>query len=194
MYDPDVASYFRYERSENDENLQQICIYGYLLPRTAPYKYGSYKVRITVPKEFPFRRPEMQLLTPIYHPAVKNNGSSSDYCSKCCKEQWSPATMFGRMIAFFVIAIDNPEDPECYCVMDPKAKQLYEQNRTEFEANALEMVTKFSYPRSNAAIVSLKFAAKRTICKQLNFDWAKINQLPLPNSLKKYLDTSMNSN
>ncbi|CAF1294595.1 unnamed protein product [Adineta steineri] len=147
-----------------------------------------------VPKEFPFRRPEMQLLTPIYHPAVKNNGSSSDYCSECCKEQWSPATMFGRMIAFFVIAIDNPEDPECYCVMDPKAKQLYEQNRTEFEANALKMVTKFSYPRSNAAIVSLKFAAKRIICKQLNFDWAKINQLPLPNSLKKYLDTSMNSN
>jgi ubiquitin-protein ligase len=44
--DPDVQSYFYYESSSADKESKCFIIYGYLLPRTEPYKSGAYKVRI----------------------------------------------------------------------------------------------------------------------------------------------------
>ncbi|CAF3010747.1 unnamed protein product [Rotaria sp. Silwood2] len=135
----------------------------------------------------------MKLLTHIYHPTVNNECSTPFYCSGCCSKQWSPAITISKMIELFVIAIVHPEDAATYCVMDPKAKQLYDQNRTQYEAKALAMVKQFSCSRSNLLMISLKLAAKRMICKQLYFDSVKINQLPLSNSLKQYLNPSIDS-
>ncbi|CAF3698331.1 unnamed protein product [Rotaria sp. Silwood1] len=135
----------------------------------------------------------MRLLTHIYHPAVNNDCSTPIYCSRCCNQQWSPSITISKMIELLVNVIDHPEDTVTYCVMDPKAKQLYDQNRTEYEAKALTMVKKFSCSRPNPSIISLKLAAKRMICKQVYFDSIKINQLPLSNSLKRYLDASIDS-
>ncbi|UJR20037.1 hypothetical protein I4U23_023171 [Adineta vaga] len=133
----------------------------------------------------------MILLTHIYHPAVGNSSSTSVYCSGCCEREWSSITKINRMIKHFVIAIDHPEDASAYCVMNKEAKRLYEQDRAKYEATALQMVRKFAYPRPDSAVVSLKGAAKRMICTQLDFNCAQINRLPLSNSLKKYLDPTM---
>ena len=78
-----VQSYFSYESSGPDQQSNCFCIYGYLLPRTEPYKYGAYRIRIVLSAEFPFRSPILQLLTYIYHSAINNDTSNPSFCIKC---------------------------------------------------------------------------------------------------------------
>ncbi|CAF3058095.1 unnamed protein product [Rotaria sp. Silwood2] len=175
---PEVQSYFQYENSGNDEELKQFCIFGYLLPRTEPYKYGSYKVRIIVSSEFPFKTPSVQLLTYIYHPAVNDDVSKPYFCTACDCSEWMPSFRISRLIKYFVNVIDQPEANKTYCLMNAKAKELFDQNRAEYIEKALAMVQKYSCPRPNQSTISLKFAAKQMIRKELHFDLKKFSQLP----------------
>jgi ubiquitin-protein ligase len=158
-----------------------------LLPQTVPYKYGSYKVHITIPVDYPWKPPEIKLLTYIYHPAVMSYIGSPTFCRACCSKQWSPAYRIDQLIEILVFAIDHPEDDGAYCVMDRAPKTLFHRNRVQYEEKALEMVKNYSCPRPNPSIISLKFAVKQMICKQLYFDSEKLDQLPLSNRLKQYL-------
>lgn len=188
---PDVQSYFYYESSGQDKEWNRFCIYGYLLPRTEPYKNGAYKVRIILPAEFPFRPPILDLLTYIYHPAIENNISQPRFC-KCPHKAWTLGTYIGQWLEHYVNIIDQPDPPHrIYCVRNPEAEQLYYQNKEEYERKALAMVQKYSYIRPHRSIISLKFVAKQIICKQLVFQSAKIGQLPLSTSLKQYLNSSL---
>ncbi|CAF3178112.1 unnamed protein product [Rotaria sp. Silwood2] len=166
----DVQSYFQYENSGIDEKLKEFCIYGYLLPRAEPYKHGSFKVRIRLSPEYPFRTPQMDLLTYIYHPAVRNNVSRPTMCTACGCYEWTPSNLISAYIKYFVNVIDQPEAIGTYCVLNSKAKMLYDENRAEYEEIALAM---------------------KMILKQLDFNSAKINQLPLMNHLKEYLHSSL---
>ncbi|CAF1208744.1 unnamed protein product [Rotaria sordida] len=108
----------------------------------------------------------MELLTYIYHPAVRNNISEPH-------------------------VIDQPEAIGTYCMFNPEAKMLYDENRAEYEEIALTMVKKYSCSRSDLSIISLKFTVKKIILKHLDFDSAKINQLPLFDHLKEYLHSTL---
>ncbi|CAF3867932.1 unnamed protein product [Adineta steineri] len=176
MYNPYVTSYFYYDGFKKDENDENIIIHGYLLPRTEPYKRGSYKVRITLCQKYPFKRPKMELLTIIYHPSVRINNQELLYCYGCCERLWMPY------------------ETKCYCILNGEAMRLFGQDRSAYEAKALEMVMKYSCSRPNSPIFSLKSAVKQIICKKLNFDQKRMNQLPISNRLKKYLNPLMKLN
>jgi len=189
--DTKVPSYFHYENSQLDDQSHKFYIDGYLLPRLEPYKYGSYKVRIVLHPEFPFRAPDMKLLTYIYHPAVSNNQSNPRYYGPCCVSEWRSNSHITQWIERNLNVFDRPDDSERYYQLNPAAKDLYDQNRVEYGKKVLAMIEKYSYPRANQSIISLKFALKQIIRKQLNFDSVKLNQLPLSNSLKQYLNPSL---
>jgi ubiquitin-protein ligase len=162
---PDVQSYFYFESSGIDEKTNKFRIYGYLLPRTEPYKHGAYRVRITLPVEFPFKSPILELLTYIYHPAIDNDISQPRFCNKCSCATWSLGTHIGQWLEQYVKIIERPDAPHgTYCLRNPEAENLYHQNRDQYEQEALAMVEKYSYIRPHRSIVLLKFAAKQTIC------------------------------
>jgi ubiquitin-conjugating enzyme E2 D/E len=189
---PDVRSYFYYESSGRDEESKRFCIYGYLLPRTELYKNGAYKVRITLPTEFPFRSPVLELLTYIYHPAVDNDISQPRFCNKCARVTWTLGTRISRWLEQYVNIIERPDVRHgMCCVGNTEAEELYHQNRDEYDKKALAMVNKYSHVRPYRSILSLKFVTKQTICKHLDFQSAKIDQLPLCTSLKQYLNSSL---
>ncbi|CAF2121494.1 unnamed protein product [Rotaria magnacalcarata] len=188
--DPDVQSYFQYENSGNDERSGRFCLYGYILPRAKPYKYGSFKINIILSPCFPFEIPEIQLLTYMYHPAATAN-VSTPYISKVCTCCWEfkPTDRISVLIKLFVNMIDDPETfSKTYCNFNQEALSMYFRSRDEYEEHAMAMVIKYAYPRVHPSMISLKFAAKTIIRKQLNFDVEKIYQLPLPNCLKQYID------
>ena len=187
----EVQSYFHYEGIENDKKLKRFVIYGYLLPRTEPYKYGSYKVRIELPVEFPFKNPKIYLLTYIYHPAIKESTDEQRFCT-CRYGQWNPFSHISQVIKHCINIIDRPENDNSYCVQHIEARQLYHENKIEYNQRAFDMVKKYSYPRPDQSIISLKFAVKQVIRKQLHFDSTRINQLDLSNRLKQYLNSSLN--
>jgi ubiquitin-protein ligase len=139
--DPGVQSYFQYESSGQDEELKQFCIYGYLLPRTEPYKRGSYKVRIILPPQFPFISPMLDLLTYIYHPTVNDDVSKPAFCCRCCAFEFKPAFRIKGFIKYYVDVIDRPDLFYMNCTYNCKARELYDRNKVGYETKALEMVT-----------------------------------------------------
>jgi ubiquitin-protein ligase len=153
--DSDVQSYFHYESSGKDEQLKQFCIYGYLLPRSEPYKNGSFKVRIPLPAEFPFRSPALELLTYIYHPAIDDDISRPAFCNKCPHVYWSVGSRISRWLEHYVNVIDQPDTTHgMYCVRNIAAEELYNQNKVEYVQKALAMIKQYSHPRPNRSIVS----------------------------------------
>jgi ubiquitin-conjugating enzyme E2 D/E len=148
--DAKVQSYFRFESSGQDAVSKKFCIYGYLLPRTEPYNHGAFKVRITLPEHFPYQPPELQLLTPIYHPAIQGDVSKPDFCCNCCSSTFGTGCGVIRdVIKFYVNIIDRPDHFHRICDYNPEARRLYQQNRARYEENAREMVSKYAYPRPN---------------------------------------------
>jgi ubiquitin-protein ligase len=187
---PDVQAYFYYESSGADKESKCFVIYGYLLPRTEPYKYGAYKVRIVLRSEFPFQSPILELLTYIYHPAIDNNVVQPRFCQCSHRKTWTVGTRISQWLEQYVNIIERPDTPHgMYCVQNREAESLYLGNREQYDQKALAMAEKYAHLRPHRSIVSLKFIAKQTICKALNFQSAKIDQLPLSESLKEYLNS-----
>lgn len=186
---PDVQSYFHYESSGLDVISKNLYICGYLLPRIEPYKRGAYKIRIILPGEFPFKPPILELLTQIYHPAINNDSPIPKFCNQCFGIVWTLNTRISEWLEQYINVIERPDiRHRMYCTGNKEAEELYHQNRLEYEQNALTVVQNCSHPRPHRSVVSLKFATKQIICKQLSFQSTKINQLPLCSTLKRYLD------
>jgi hypothetical protein len=72
--------------------------------------------------------------------------------------------------------------------MDHQAKKLYHENKTQYNERALQMVKEYAHPRPIWQVISLKQTTKQIIYKKLDYQSLKINQLPLPKSLKQYLN------
>jgi ubiquitin-protein ligase len=187
----DVKTYFQFQSSGNDKEVNRFCIYGYLLPRNKPYKHGSYKIRIILPLEFPLKSPQIQLLTYIYHPAIDKNISTPRFCTECCCGKWMPKNHINQWIERLVNVIDQPEASENYCVMNPAAKKLYARNTRRYGKKALAMVRKHSCPRSNQLTNSSTLS---TFVSNLVLESGKLSYSPLPECLKPYSNSTMDQN
>ncbi len=63
---------------------------GLLVPDTAPYSKGAFKIDVQFPAEYPFKPPKISFRTRIYHPNVDEKGQ---VCLPIvAAENWKPAT------------------------------------------------------------------------------------------------------
>ena len=145
--DVDNRSCFRYEKLEHDEIRKTFCIYGFILPREEPYKRGSYQVRISLPPEYPFKGPTLDLLTYIYHPTVEDDESMPRLCPCCFEFQHTPRSSIIEFIEHYVNGIDKPDLLAQACQYNPEARMLYDTNKEEYNRKALAMVQKHAHPR-----------------------------------------------
>lgn len=189
--DPYIQSYFHYESSGEEDEPYIFRLDGYLLPRTNPYKHGSIKVCIRFYPDHPFKTPEVQLLTYIYHPAVNNNVSRPVFCRECCCLRSLTIYTISALLNHLVCIIDNPDFLPVPCKWNSEARYLYNSNKVEYERKVLATMKKYACPRPNQSIISLKFTAKQIIRRQLEFNSTKINQLPLSSNLKQYLNSPL---
>lgn len=144
----DVQSYFHYESSRRDKNSNNFCIYGYLLPRTEPYKHGAYKIRIILPIDFPYKKTILELLIYIYHPAIDNNILTPRFCNKCSGVRWKIGIHISDWLEQYVNIIERPDIRHgMFCIGNTEAEKLYDRNRVEYEQKALIMVQQYSHPR-----------------------------------------------
>lgn len=52
-----------------------------------PYVGGTFRVKLTLPKDFPLNPPKAYFLTKIFHPNVASNG---EICVNTLKKDWKP--------------------------------------------------------------------------------------------------------
>lgn len=187
--DPEVKLYFHYESSgfKNDNPNEQFSIYGYILPQSFPYNYGSFKVQIKIPPKYPFKAPQLIFLTYIYHRNIHVCGDVlTAFCCHDCPP-YTPATRMYEIIKRTIQIIDDPDRPIEYRGRNDDAEGLYHRDKDEYWKTVMNNIEKYAYHRTNESISSLKFITKRILRKQLEYDSTKINQLLIPRNLKEYL-------
>ncbi|CAF3033782.1 unnamed protein product [Rotaria sp. Silwood2] len=194
--DPEVKSYFHYESSgyENNDPSNRFVIYGYILPRTFPYKYGSFKVKIRLPDAFPFEMPEVVFVTQIYHLQTTHCGAElwGHCCVRC--ENWRPTTTVSELIKTVVDRIDQTDAAAVSNPRNFEAHSHYMRDNDDYWKTVMNMIEKHAYRRTDEPVMSLKFMAKRILRRQIEFDSEKMNRLPLPGVLRQYLQIPFDQN
>ena len=99
-------------------------------PSDSPYAGGVFKLQILFPVDYPFKPPNVQFLTKIYHPNINPSGL---ICLDILKQQWSPALTISKVLLSItsLLTDPNPDDP-----FVPEIANLLKTNKAQYESNA----------------------------------------------------------
>ncbi|CAL1277163.1 ubiquitin-conjugating enzyme E2 L3-like [Argiope bruennichi] len=115
---------------------------GLIVPDSAPYNKGAFRIEINFPAEYPFKPPKILFRTKIYHPNIDEKGQ---VCLPIISvENWKPATKTDQVIQALVALVNEPE-PEHPLRTD--LAEEYSRDRKKFFKNAEEFTKKFSEKR-----------------------------------------------
>jgi len=115
---------------------------GLIVPESAPYSKGAFRIEINFPAEYPFKPPKILFRTKIYHPNIDEKGQ---VCLPIISvENWKPATKTDQVIQALVALVNEPE-PEHPLRTD--LAEEYSRDRKRFFKNAEDHTKKFSEKR-----------------------------------------------
>jgi len=115
---------------------------GLIVPESAPYNKGAFRIRIDFPAEYPFKPPKITFQTKIYHPNIDEKGQ---VCLPIISpENWKPATRTDQVIQALVSLVSDPE-PEHPLRAD--LAEEYTKDKKKFMKNAEEFTKKFGEKR-----------------------------------------------
>ena len=126
------------ENPENDPFTWFCVLKG---PTDSPYEGGVFRLKITIPEDYPQVAPKVEFLTTVYHPNISGGG---EICLDILNEPqlWSEQLTIQKvMISVLSLMTDaNPEDPLC-----PDVAGLYMRDRKKFNSVATEWT--FTYAK-----------------------------------------------
>lgn len=112
-------------------------------PRETPFAGGRFKVRVQIPKEFPFKSPSIGFTTRIFHPNIDE--TSGSVCLDVLNQVWSPLYDIVNVVETFLpqlLSYPNPNDP-----LNPEAGKLYLSNKEEYNRRVAEYVKSYAIPK-----------------------------------------------
>ncbi|CAF4180257.1 unnamed protein product [Adineta steineri] len=123
-------------------------IQGRILLQSELYCRASFLIEIALPREYPFKRPEITFLDPIYHP---NISTSDKYCDCSCDFDFTdggsyrPTTSLDGIITTIIDLIDSPFTGEES--HNPERLVEYRNDYQTFCKKALECTLSYGRPR-----------------------------------------------
>tara|TARA_Y100000996_G_scaffold232378_1_gene182875 strand:- start:459 stop:923 length:465 start_codon:yes stop_codon:yes gene_type:complete len=107
-------------------------------PEGSPYHGGVFYLKISFPKDYPFKPPKMMFTTRIYHCNINSGGG---ICLDILKDQWSPALTISKVLLSICSLMDdpNPDDP-----LVPDIADLLRKNKKEHDEQARLYTLKYA--------------------------------------------------
>ncbi|KAK5118139.1 hypothetical protein LTR62_004186 [Meristemomyces frigidus] len=125
---------------ENDED---ILIWNVTMaaPSDSVYAGGNFKILIKLPKEYPFKPPQLNFKTKVYHPNVTNDENGSMCLGMLRADEWKPPNKIADVLKLVrtVLASPQPDD-----AVEQGIAEQYKNNRKEFDKIAKDWVNKYA--------------------------------------------------
>ena len=135
----DIQKVFKEIRADESNIL---CWSGLIVPESAPYNKGAFKIQIDFPIEYPFKPPKITFKTKIYHPNVDEKGS---VCLPIVgAENWKPATKAEQVIQALVALINDPEPDH---PLRAEIAEEFSKDKKKFLKNAEDYTKKYAEKR-----------------------------------------------
>ena len=121
------------------------CIASIIGPIGSPYEGGVFKLRIKFPDNYPFKHPDLQFITKIFHPNIRSDGC---ICSCVLNEyiynSWSPTKKIESILSFIYEFIKTPLCETCV-QGNKEALSLYCNNKYRFESIARQWTQLYAH-------------------------------------------------
>ncbi|CAF1422127.1 unnamed protein product [Rotaria magnacalcarata] len=111
-------------------------------PNNSPYADYIFTLDINLPTDFPFKPPKVKFVTPVYHPAIKDDGS---ICLDVLGEKWTPNL---SIVTILLQIIELLADPSTESPLVSAIAQQILKNPQEFYDTARKHTMAYAQPKS----------------------------------------------
>ncbi len=104
-------------------------------PPDTPYAGGKFNLEFIFPMDYPFKPPQVKMITKCYHPNIRD----THICVDILQSAWSPALGVTQVLLSLssLLSDPNPSSP-----LNGEAAQLFVKNRKVYDATVREWVQK----------------------------------------------------
>ena len=106
-------------------------------PPDTPWAGGFFKLKVTLPEEYPLLPPKVKLLTKTLHPNVNSSNEPHSFCSHCSGRYWDPRHTIRDYLLKFYNHLVCPDFDEMRCCSDEVALSVT-QDYDAFKQRARE--------------------------------------------------------
>lgn len=110
-------------------------------PADSSYSGGTFKIHVTLPKEYPFKPPVLSFKTKIYHPNVSNDERGAMCLGMLRADEWKPPNKIKDVLKLVrtVLAAPQPDD-----AVEASIADQFKNDRKAFDKAAKEWVQKYA--------------------------------------------------